>query len=60
MEIQRQVIAYADQANREDAKSILSFYPEREKESVAVTAVARELACFVWGMMTDRIEGKCA
>jgi hypothetical protein len=24
-------------------------------KNVATTAVARELACFVWGMMTDNI-----
>ena len=27
---------------------------------VAVAAIARELACFVWGMMTDNIEMKAA
>ncbi len=26
-----------------------------KKRNIAVTAVARELACFVWGMMTDNI-----
>ena len=26
-----------------------------KKKNVAVTAVARELACFIWGMMTDNI-----
>ena len=26
-----------------------------KKKNVAVTAVARELACFIWGMMTDHI-----
>jgi hypothetical protein len=28
--------------------------------NVAVAAVARELACFVWGMMTDNISLKVA
>jgi hypothetical protein len=27
-----------------------------KKKNVAVTAVARELACFVWGMMTGNLE----
>ena len=27
---------------------------------IAVTAVARELACFVWGMMTDHIRNDAA
>jgi transposase len=26
-----------------------------KKRNVAVAAIARELACFVWGMMTDNI-----
>jgi hypothetical protein len=26
-----------------------------KQRNVAVTAVARELACFIWGMMTDNI-----
>ena len=54
------VIAYADQANRRMRSRYYHFIREGKKKSVAVTAVARELACFVWGMMTDRIEGKCA
>ena len=31
-----------------------------KKRNVAVAAIARELACFVWGMMTDNIEVKAA
>ena len=54
------VIAYADQANRRMRSRYYHFIREGKKKSVAVTAVARELAWFVWGMMTDRIEGKCA
>jgi hypothetical protein len=27
-----------------------------KKKNVAVTAVARELACFIWGMMTNNLE----
>lgn len=26
-----------------------------QEKNVAVMAVARELACFIWGMMTDHI-----
>ena len=51
-----QVIAYADKANerlrRRYYKMILS---KCKKHNVAKTAVARELACFIWGMMTDNI-----
>jgi hypothetical protein len=28
---------------------------ERKNKNVAAAAVARELACFIWGMMTDHI-----
>jgi len=49
-----QVIAYADKANerlrRRYYKMVLS---KCKKHNVAKTAIARELACFMWGMMTD-------
>ena len=51
-----QVIAYADKANerlrRRYYKMVLS---KCKKHNVAKTAIARELACFLWGMMTDNI-----
>ena len=51
-----QVIAYADKANerlrRRYYKMVLG---KSKKHNVAKTAIARELACFMWGMMTDRI-----
>ena len=31
-----------------------------KKKNVAIAAIARDLACFVWGMMTDNIEAKAA
>ena len=48
------VIAYADKANERMKRKFyrLTF---RSKRNIAVTAVARELACFIWGMMTDKI-----
>ena len=50
------VIAYADKANerlrRRYYKMVLNKY---KKHNVAKTAIARELACFMWGMMTDNI-----
>jgi transposase len=50
------VIAYADKANerlrRKFYKMVLG---KSKKHNVAKTAVARELACFMWGMMTDNI-----
>lgn len=50
------VIAYADKANerlrRKYYRMVLS---NAKKTNVAKTAVARELACFMWGMMTGNI-----
>jgi transposase len=51
-----QVIAYADKANerlrRRYYKMVLG---KCKKHNVAKIAIARELACFMWGMMTDNI-----
>lgn len=49
-------IAYADKANerlrRRYYKMVLG---KSKKPNVAKTAIARELACFMWGMMTDHV-----
>ena len=51
------VIAYADKANeRLRRKAYRLILTEKKKYNVAITAVARELACFIWGMMTDNIK----
>ena len=51
-----QVIGYADKANerlrRRYYKMVLG---QSKKHNVAKVAVARELACFMWGMMTEHI-----
>lgn len=48
-------IAYADRANerlrRKYYKMVLS---NNKRSNVAKTAIARELACFIWGMMTGK------
>ncbi|MDC7290226.1 IS110 family transposase [Blautia schinkii] len=49
------VIAYADKANIRLRKKYYRMISHNKKKNVAVTAVARELACFIWGMMTDHI-----
>ena len=50
------VIAYADRANERLRRKYYRMVLSRNKRSnVAKTAVARELACFIWGMMTDNI-----
>jgi transposase len=50
-----EVIAYADKANARLRSKYYRLIRHGKKRNVAVAAVARELACFVWGMMTDNI-----
>ena len=50
-----EVIAYADKANERLRRKYYKMIRHGKKKNVAVTAVARELACFIWGMMTDHI-----
>ncbi len=50
-----EVIAYADKANERLRRKYYKMIRHGKKRNVAVTAVARELACFIWGMMTDNI-----
>ena len=50
-----EVIAYADKANERLRRRYYNMVLGRYKNAnVAKTAVARELACFIWGMMTGR------
>jgi len=49
------VIAYADKANERLRRKYRKMMYHGKQRNVAVTAVARELACYVWGMMTDNI-----
>lgn len=48
------VIAYADKCN-ERLQRKFSKVLFRSCHNVAKTAAAREMACFIWGMMTDNI-----
>jgi len=51
-----EVIAYADKANERLRNRYLTLVLRNKKvHNKAVTAVARELACFIWGMMTGNI-----
>ena len=51
-----EVIAYADKANtRMRRKYIRMTQINNRKSNVAKTAIARELACFIWGMMNEKI-----
>ena len=55
-----ETIAYADKANTRLRSRYYKMIRHGKKRNVAVAAVARELACFVWGMMTDNIGIKTA
>ena len=55
-----EVIAYADRANERLRRRYYHMIGKGKKHNVAITAVARELACFVWGMVTNNIYPKAA
>ena len=51
-----EVIAYADKANERLRRRYYHLILRNKKQSnVAKIAIARELACFIWGMMTENI-----
>jgi transposase len=51
-----EAIAYADKANeRLRRKYYRMVLKNNKKTNVAKTAVARELACFMWGMITGNV-----
>ena len=50
-----QIIAYADKANTRLRSKYYRMIRHGKKKNVAVVAVARELACFIWGIMTGNI-----
>ena len=53
----KQVIAYADKANERLRRRFYHLILHREmKHNVAKCAIARELCCFIWGMMTGNID----
>ena len=50
------VIAYADRANKRLHQVYSRLTSHGVHSNKATVAVARELSCFIWGMMNDRIE----
>jgi len=51
-----QVIAYADKANERLRRKFYKMTLKNNiNRNVAATAVARELSCFMWGLMTDNV-----
>lgn len=51
-----EVIAYADKANIRLRRRYGKLVQHGKARNVAIAAIARELACFIWGMMTGNIE----
>lgn len=51
----QEIIDYADRAAIRLRSRYYHLIRAGKKRNVAVTAVARELACFIWGMMTGNI-----
>jgi transposase len=50
-----EVIAYADKANERLRRKFYRMTLKKGiQRNVAATAIARELSCFMWGLMTDR------
>ena len=47
------VVAYADKGNIRFRKKYYRMIHAGKMRNTAVTAIARELACFIWGMMTN-------
>ena len=54
------VITYANKANTRLRSKYYRLIRNGKKRNIAVAAVARELACFIWGMMTGNIHGNAA
>ncbi len=50
-----EVIAYADRANERLRRRYYRMVLGGKKANVAKTAIARELACFIWGLLTNKI-----
>ncbi|MCI7605986.1 MAG: transposase [Spirochaetales bacterium] len=49
------VIAYADKCSKRIKQKIAKLERNGKPANVATTAGARELSCFIWGMMTGNI-----
>lgn len=54
------VITYADRGSKRIRYKFTKMSNASKKRNVAIAACARELACFIWGMMTNNIYGEIA
>lgn len=50
-----EIIQYADKASERLRRKYVRMVMQGKNGNIAKTAIARELACFIWGMMTDKI-----
>ena len=50
------VVAYADKANERLRRKYYHMIQHGKRGNVTITAIARELACFIWGLMTNHID----
>ena len=51
-----EIIAYADKANERLRRKFYKMTLSKGvKRNIAITAIARELSCFIWGMMTGQV-----
>ena len=55
-----EVIAYADKVNIRLRSRYYKLIRHNKKQNVAVAAIVREPACFVWGMMIDNVRSKAS
>ncbi len=50
-----EVIAYADRGSERLRRKYIRYIYNNKPANIAKTAIARELACFIWGIMTNHI-----
>ena len=55
-----EIIEYADRGSERMRKKFQRMVNNGKAHNVAKVAVARELACFIWGMMTGDTARRCA
>jgi hypothetical protein len=58
--ISEDIIDYADRGNKRIRYKMNKLKRSGKNHNVAKTAAARELSCFIWGMMTHNIYGEIA
>lgn len=51
----QKIIAYADKANERLKRRFFKMIKQEKKYNVITTAIARELSCFIWGMLSNKI-----